>query len=114
MKSQELTIEKITRIGSVPHIVLRCAKPDGISSRITIIQNFDTMQDCMEAAALIRASHLMLEALGTAVEAHEKALQITLNQISESGNMVEHIGFPEWYEKAKAAIEAAKNTNETL
>jgi len=56
----------------------------------------------------------MLEALETAVEAHEKALQITLNQIADAGNMVEHIGFPEWYEKAKAAIEAAKNTNERL
>ena len=65
-------------------------------------------------AALIRASHLMLEALETAVEVHEKALKLTLSQIADAGDMVEHIGFPEWYEKAKAAIEAAKNTNETL
>lgn len=76
--------------------------------------DFDTKDECFQVAALIRASHLMLEALEIAVAAHDEALQITLNQIADAGDMVEHIGFPEWYEKAKAAIEAAKNTNETL
>ncbi len=76
--------------------------------------DFDTKDECFQVAALIRASHLMLEALETAVEAHEKALKLTLSQIADAGDMVEHIGYPEWYEKAKAAIEAAKNTNETL
>lgn len=68
----------------------------------------------LKIVALIRAAPIMLEALETAVEAHEKALKLTLSQIADAGNMVEHIGFPEWYEKAKAAIDAAKNTNETL
>ena len=75
---------------------------------------FERVEDGLAIAAIIRAAPIMLEALETAVEAHEKALQITLSQISDAGDMVEHIGFPEWYEKAKAAIEAAKNTNETL
>lgn len=89
--------------------------PGGLPHSVILAgYDFDTKDECRQVAALFRASHLMLEALETAVEAHEKALQITLNQIADAGNMVEHIGFPEWYEKAKAAIEAAKNTNERL
>lgn len=75
---------------------------------------FERVEDGLAIAAIIRAAPIMLEALETAVDAHDKALELTLSQIADSGNMVEYIGFPEWYEKAKAAIEAAKNTYETL